>query len=335
MDMNVLVTGGAGYIGSHAVRLLRERGYGAVVLDSLEFGHRAAIGNTPLIEGNIQDLQLLDRIFAEHAIDAVMHFAAYKAVAESMTNPLRYFTNNVYGTLMLLDAMQRAGMRQLVFSSTAAVYGTPAALPISEASELRPENPYGESKRMVEQMLKWYDVCHGLRSVSLRYFNVAGAAEDASIGEDPARALNLVPVVMKAALGHIPTVDVYGTDYPTPDGTAIRDYIHVVDLANAHIKALEYLQHHDRSAIFNLGTGQGISVQEVINMARDVSGVDIPVNYADRRPGDPAAIWADSTAAQTQLDWRPEHNLESMVRSAWRWHTSHPHGYAEPALDSQ
>lgn len=333
--MNVLVTGGAGYIGSHTVRMLREQGYGVIVLDSMEFGHRAAIGDVPLIEGAIQDARLLDQIFAEHSIGAVVHFAAYKSVAESMAEPQRYFLNNVHGTLTLLESMRRAQVRQIVFSSTAAVYGTPAQLPITEASEPRPENPYGESKRMVEQMLKWYDACHGLRSVCLRYFNVAGAALDASIGEDPARALNLIPLVMKAALGQTAGVQVYGTDYPTPDGTAIRDYIHVLDLAGAHLKALEYLRRHDRSAIFNLGTGRGESVQAVIDMARRVSGATIPVTYAARRPGDPAAIWANSSAAQAQLGWRPEHDLESMVRSAWRWHASHPHGYAELRRGSQ
>jgi UDP-glucose 4-epimerase len=327
--MKTLVTGGAGYIGSHTVWLLRERGYDVIVLDSLEHGYRAAVGDTPLIVGNTRDEALLDRVFAEHPIEAVIHFAAYKAPSESMEQPERYFENNVCGTLSLLRAMQRAGIRFFVFSSTCAVYGTPAVLPVSEDTPLHPESPYGESKLMVEQMLKWFDVCHGLRSVSLRYFNAAGAAPDASIGEDPSRTLNLIPLVMLAALGKRPAIQVFGTDYPTPDGTAIRDYIHVMDLADAHLKALEYLKRHDRSQIFNLGTGKGTSVQEVIDTARRISGVDIPVEYVGRRPGDPVAIWADNTRARAELGWQPQYSLEDIIRSAWRWHSTHPDGYAE------
>ena len=327
--MHVLVTGGAGYIGSHTVRLLREAGYTVVVLDSMEFGYRAAIGDTPLVEGNTNDEALLDRLFAEHPVDAVVHFAAYKAPGESMEQPARYFENNVCGTLSLLRAMQRAGIRYFVFSSTCAVYGTPDVLPVSETNALHPESPYGESKLMVEQMLKWFDVCHSMRYVSLRYFNAAGAAPDASIGEDPSRTLNLIPLVMKAATGKTPAVQVFGTDYPTTDGTAIRDYIHVLDLADAHIKALEYLKAHDRSEIFNLGTGQGSSVQEVIDTARRISGVDIPVEYTGRRPGDPVAVWADNTKARTQMGWQPRYGLEEIVGTAWHWHSTHPEGYAE------
>ncbi len=327
--MRVLVTGGAGYIGSHTIQLLRERQYPVVVLDSMEFGHRAAVGDVPLIEGDTSDEALLERLFVEHAIEAVIHFAAYKAAGESMEQPERYFENNVCGTLSLLKAMQRTNVKYIVFSSTCAVYGTPEVLPVSETNPLHPESPYGESKLMVEQMLKWFDVCHGLRYVSLRYFNAAGAAFDGSIGEDWTRSLNLIPLVMKAALGKIPHVKVFGTDYPTPDGTAIRDYIHVVDLADAHIRALEYLKAQDRSDIFNLGTGTGLSVQEVIDTARRVSGVDIPVEYTDRRPGDPVAIWADNTKARTLLGWQPEYGLQEIIQSAWQWHSSHPNGYAD------
>lgn len=325
--MNVLVTGGAGYIGSHTVKLLRERGYDVVVLDSMEFGHSASIGDTPLIEGSTADERLLDRAFAERSIDAVIHFAAYKNPGESMQQPERYFDNNVCGTLSLLKAMQRAGIKYFVFSSTCAVYGTPNQLPVSETNELHPESPYGESKLMVEQMLKWYDVCHNLRYASLRYFNAAGAWPDASIGEDYTVTLNLIPLVMKAALGRSNTIKIFGTDYPTPDGTAIRDYIHVVDLADAHIKALEYLKANDQSQIFNLGTGKGSSVQEVYDTAKRVSGVDIPAEYAARRPGDPIAIYADNTKARQLLGWEPQYGLEEIVSSAWRWHSSHPDGY--------
>jgi UDP-glucose 4-epimerase len=325
--MLVLVTGGAGYIGSHTVRVLRERGYDVLVLDSMEFGHQEAIGDTPLVRGNIADAALLDRLFAEHPIEAVIHFAAYKAAGESMEQPGRYFENNVCGTLVLLEAMTRAGVQRFIFSSSCSVYGTPDVLPVSEANPLHPESPYAETKRMVEQMLHWFDVVHGLRFVSLRYFNAAGAALDGSIGEDPTFTLNLIPLVMKAALGKIPAVQIFGTDYPTPDGTAIRDYIHVLDLAGAHVKALEYLMTHDQSEFVNLGTGHGSSVQEIIDLARKVSGVDIPVKYTDRRPGDPVAIWADNTKARTLLGWQPQYDLETILRSAWRWHSTHPNGF--------
>lgn len=327
--MHVLVTGGAGYIGSHTVRLLRERGYDVVVLDSLEYGYRAAVGDTPFVQGNIGDEALLQRVFAEYGVEAVIHFAAYKAPGESMEQPERYFENNVCGTLKLLTAMQRSGVRYMVFSSTCAVYGTPSTLPVSESNELHPESPYGESKLMVEQMLKWFDVCHGLRSVSLRYFNAAGAAFDGTIGEDPRRTLNLIPLVMQAATGQRPVVQVYGTDYPTPDGTAIRDYIHIMDLADAHIKALEYLVAGNPSNVFNLGTGTGSSVQEVINTARRISEVDIPVEYVGRRPGDPVAVYADNTKAREQLGWQPQYGLEEIVRTAWNWHSAHPQGWGE------
>ena len=327
--MKVLVTGGAGYIGSHTVHLLRERGHEVVVLDSMEFGQRAAIGDTPLVEGDTADEGMLQRLFAEYGTEAVIHFAAYKAAGESMEQPERYFQNNVCGTHSLLRAMQRSGVKYLVFSSTCAVYGTPDKLPVSEDNEVRPESPYGESKRMVEQMLKWFDICHGLRSASLRYFNAAGAAPDGSIGEDWRVTLNLVPLVMKAALGVIPAVRVFGTDYPTPDGTAIRDYIHVLDLADAHIRALEYIVREDRSDIFNLGTGTGSSVQEVIDATRRVSGVDIPVEHAERRKGDPVAIYADNTKAREVLGWQPQYGLEEIIQSAWNWHSTHPNGYTE------
>jgi UDP-glucose 4-epimerase len=325
--MQVLVTGGAGYIGSHTVRQLRERGDQAIVLDSMEFGHPAAVGDALLIEGNTGDEALLDRIFADHAIDAVIHFAAYKAPGESMENPGRYFENNVCATLSLLRAMQRANIHYFVFSSTCAVYGTPETLPVSEQNPLHPESPYGESKLMVEQMLKWFDACHGLRYASLRYFNAAGAAFDSRIGEDWSVTLNLIPLVMKAALGRSPMIKVFGTDYPTHDGTAIRDYIHVIDLADAHIKALEYLMRENQSQVFNLGTGKGSSVQEVVDVARQVSGLDIPVEYTSRRPGDPVAIYADNTKARELLGWQPGHSLEEIVRTAWQWHSTHLDGY--------
>ena len=327
--MRVLVTGGAGYIGSHTVHLLRERGYDVTVLDTMEFGHCEAIGDTPLIEGDTADEALLEQIFNEHQIEAVIHFAAYKAAGESMEQPKRYFENNVCGTLSLLHAMQKASVKYIVFSSSCAVYGTPSTLPVNEMNALHPESPYGESKLMVEQMLKWFDVCHSLRYASLRYFNAAGAMFDGSFGEDPTFTLNLIPLVMKAAIGKVPSVKVFGTDYPTRDGTAIRDYIHVLDLADAHIRALEFLRENDQSEIFNLGTGRGSSVQEVIDVAKRVSGVDIPVEYTNRRAGDPVAIYADNTKERTMLAWNPEHGLDQIVESAWKWHSTHPEGYKQ------
>ena len=324
--MNVLVTGGAGYIGSHTIRLLVERGHRVVALDTLEGGKRAAVGDTPLVVGSTADQALVERVLRDEQIEAVIHFAAYKAAGESMVQPGRYFANNTCGTLSLLQAMVATGVRRLVFSSTAAVYGTPAELPVTEDHQLRPENPYGESKLLVERMLPWFDTAHGLHSIALRYFNAAGAAFDSTIGEDWTRALNLVPAVMKATLGRAPALQVFGTDYPTPDGTAIRDYIHVLDLADAHIKALDYLARENRSNTFNLGTGRGSSVQEVLDATRTHSGVDVPATYAGRRPGDPVAVWADNTKARRLLEWEPRYGLAEIIATAWDWHSSHPDG---------
>jgi UDP-glucose 4-epimerase len=325
--MRVLVTGGAGYIGSHTVKVLRERGDQVVVLDTLELGHRAALGKTPLIVGSTHDQSLVQEVIGDRKIEAVIHFAAYKAAGESMTAPAKYFDNNVTGTLRLLQAMKQEGVKHFVFSSTAALYGTPKTLPVREADELRPENPYGESKLMVEQMLRWFDACHGLRSIALRYFNAAGAAPDGRMGEDPRRAANLVPLVMNAATGRAPHVKVFGTDYPTPDGSCIRDYIHVMDLAEAHARALDYLREKQQTDIFNLGTGKGASVLEVLNASRRITGVNIPAEHVARRPGDPVAVFADNTKARTLLGWEPKHGLEDIIASAWRWHSGNPDGY--------
>ncbi|HKD77139.1 MAG TPA: UDP-glucose 4-epimerase GalE [Ktedonobacterales bacterium] len=325
--MRILVTGGAGYIGSHVVRLLRERGDEVVVFDNLETGHRAAIGDVPVVVGNIADSDLITQTCREYGVEAAMHFAAYKAVGESMERPSRYFANNVHGTAALIDGLHQAGIRSFIFSSSAAVYGTPQTLPVSETNPLHPENPNAESKAMVEQMLHWFDVCYGMRFASLRYFNAAGASLDAKIGEDFRVATNLVPLVMKAALGKIPAIQVFGTDYPTPDGTCIRDYIHIVDLAEAHLKALDFLQAGGNSEIFNLGIGKGASVKEVINTARRISEIDIPVIYLERRKGDPTAVYADNTKARTLLHWEPRYGLEEIIRTAWQWHSTHPNGY--------
>jgi UDP-glucose 4-epimerase len=325
--MAVLVTGGAGYIGSHTVLALREHGEDVVVLDSLETGHRESIGDTPFVEGDIADEQLLASTFSRYNVDAVVHFAAYKAPGESMERPERYFANNVCGSLALIQATVIARIKHFVFSSTCAVYGTTETLPVDEESPLHPENPYAESKLIVENMLKWFDVVHGLRSARLRYFNAAGAALDGSNGEDPSSVVNLIPVALKVALGQVPTLQVFGADYPTPDGTAIRDYIHVLDLADAHIKALEFLRTHDRSEVFNLGTGKGTSVNEVVEMVRRVSGIDFPVETCGRRAGDPTESWSDSTKARELLAWEPKYDLDAIVRSAWKWYSTHPKGF--------
>jgi UDP-glucose 4-epimerase len=325
--MRILVTGGAGYIGSHTARLLAERGDEVVIFDSLEHGYRQAIGDLPLVVGNTHDGKLVEQVMREHAIEAVIHFAAYKAAGESMLRPGKYFENNVAGSLRLLEAAYAAGVRKLVFSSTAAVYGTPQALPVDETAPLHPENPYGESKRMVEQMLAWYDACHGLRSVALRYFNAAGAALDGENGEDPRHVANLIPLVLNVATGRAPAVKVFGDDYPTRDGTGIRDYIHVLDLATAHARALDFLVAGEPSDVFNLGTGQGASVLEVLETARRISGRAIPAEVVARRPGDPAAIFADNRKARELLGWTPRYGLEEIVATAWRWHDGHPDGF--------
>ena len=325
--MRVLVTGGAGYIGSHTVACLRARGDFVVVLDSLEFGHREAIGDAPLVVGRTQDQALVTQVIGDHQLDAIVHFAAYKAAGESMSKPAKYFANNVSGSLCLLEAAQQAGVRRFVFSSTAAVYGTPQTLPVGEDAPLHPENPYGESKLLVERMMNWFDTCHGLRGVALRYFNAAGAALDASNGEDPRFVQNLIPLVMNAATGRAAKVSVFGTDYPTPDGTGIRDYIHVLDLAEAHARALDFLATHDRSDVFNLGTGKGASVFEVLREARRASSVNIPAENTARRPGDPAAVWADNRKARAVLGWQPRYGLREIVETAWAWSKSHPDGF--------
>jgi len=328
--MTILVTGGAGYIGSHAVRLLRERGRDVVVLDSMEFGHQAAIGDTPFVEADIDNDDVVASVVGRYDVDAVLHFAGYKAAGESMENPGRYFSNNVSKGAALMGSLGRAGVNRVVFSSSSAVYGTPERVPVDESASIRPESPYGESKAIVERMLSWYDKCHGLRSVSLRYFNASGAWPDGSIGEDWGFTLNLVPLVMKAAAGRREAVQVFGTDYPTPDGTAIRDYVHVVDLADAHIKALEYLETAGATAAFNLGTGVGSSVFEVLEAAEKIIGRPVPHEVAGRRPGDPVALFSDTRLANEVLGWQAKSGLDDIVASAWAWHSTHLNGYGAP-----
>lgn len=327
--MKVLVTGGAGYIGSHTVRELITRGYDVVVLDTLERGYKQSLLGGTFVQGDTGDEALLDRLFEEEKPEAVIHFAAYKAPGESMSEPEKYFRNNVCGTLTLLEVMLRHHCPTIIFSSSCSVFGNPKHLPVTEDDEFGPESVYGESKLMTETMLKWFNKTRGLQYAALRYFNASGASLDNVIGEDWVVTSNLIPLVMKAAVGVAPSVKIFGTDYSTPDGTAIRDYIHVVDLAVAHVKALEYVVRTGKSTAYNLGTGVGSSVQEVVDTTKRISGVDFVVERAPRRPGDPAAVWADSSKAQRELDWHPAYNLEDIIRTAWRWHSTHPHGFRE------
>ena len=329
--MAVLVTGGAGYIGSHTVRALREAGRDVVVFDSLEFGHREAVPGVPFVQGDIAHAELIADTIKKHSIDAIIHFAAYKAAGESMEQPSRYFDNNVTKGHALLKAARDAGVRKVVFSSTAAVYGTPETVPVDESAALHPENPYGESKLMFEKILQWFDRCHDVRSVSLRYFNAAGASMEGGLGEDWTVTLNLVPIVMKSALERRGPVEVFGTDYPTPDGTGIRDYIHVDDLAAAHLLALDYLDRDGETTAINLGTGIGSSVREVLDTTSRISGVRVPQIISPRRPGDPSRVFADNTRAREVLGWMPVYGLEEIIQSAWTWHSTHIDGFANQA----
>lgn len=327
--MAILVTGGAGYIGSHTVRLLRERGRDVVAFDSMEFGHRSAVRDVVLVEGDVGDPEAVTKAVEQYGIDSVIHFAAYKSPAESMLEPQRYFGNNAAKTASLIDTLHQAGVGRIVFSSTCAVYGTPDRVPVGEDAPIKPESPYGESKAMTERVLGWYDRCLGLRSVSLRYFNAAGAWPDGSIGEDWTLTINLIPLLMKAVLERRGPLQVYGTDYPTPDGTAIRDYVHVVDLADADLKALEYLEGGGATTVLNLGTGVGSSVFEVLAAAERVTGRPVPHELVARRPGDPVALYSDTTRSEEVLGWAAERGLEDILASAWAWHSTHPDGYGD------
>lgn len=328
----ILVAGGAGYIGSHMVALLVEKGYDVVVVDNLRTGHWQAVkGARKLYVGDLRDAAFLDTVFSENHIDGVINFAAYSLVGESVTNPLKYYGNNVAGSQSMLTAMKEHGVDKIVFSSTAATYGEPEYTPIDEEHPKHPTNAYGESKLIVERMLRWNDHAHGLKYVALRYFNVAGALSDGSIGEDHSPETHLIPLVLATALGQREKLSLFGTDYPTRDGTCVRDYIHVEDLIDAHLLALEYLKAGQPSAAFNLGNGQGFTNREIIEAARRVTGCDIPVSEEGRRPGDPATLIASSEKAMQVLHWQPRHaSIEDIIGSAWRWHSSHPHGYSKP-----
>lgn len=318
--MAVLVTGGAGYIGSHTVALLTQQQRDVVVLDSLELGTKSRIDTVPFFQGNISDERLIEKICKKHDITEVIHFAAYKAVGESMEQPLRYYNNNVGGTIDLVRALLANGVERMVFSSSAAVYGNPASVPVTEDSPLLPESVYAETKAVMERFLASCDAI-GMRSVSLRYFNAAGASADSSIGEDWSMSQNLVPLVMKAILGFSGPLNVFGNDYPTPDGTCIRDYIHVEDLADAHVKALDYLEQGGASLACNVGTGRGTSVLEVIDIAEQVSGRKVPHVITSRRAGDPTSVYADPTLVRALLGWKATRDLRDIITSAWNWHS--------------
>ena len=326
--MRVLVTGGAGYIGSHTAKTLAREGFEPLVLDNLSTGHRSAVKWGPFVDGDIGDRDLLRRVFREHDVAAVVHFAASAYVGESVLDPRKYFRNNVANTLVLLDAMLDAGVDRIVFSSTCATYGVPDALPIAENQPQRPVNPYGESKLFVEHALRAYERAYGLAWVALRYFNAAGADPEGELGEDHDPETHLIPVVIDAALGRRSWVELLGTDYATPDGTAIRDFVHVSDLADAHVRALRHLLNGGKAVALNLGTGAGHSVREVIAMVEAVSGRPVPVREVPRRPGDPPALLADASRARDLLGWRPRHaGLESIIPSAWAWRATVPTGH--------
>lgn len=320
----ILVTGGAGYIGSHAVLALQNADYNVIVLDNLVYGHREiaeTVLQVKLIEGSTCDRALLDDVFANYPITAVMHFAAYAYVGESVSDPAKYYHNNFVGTLTLLEAMLAASVKRFVFSSTCATYGVPQTVPIPEDHPQNPINPYGTTKLMIEQVLKDFDHAYDFRSVRFRYFNAAGADPDGRLGEDHQPETHLIPLVLMAALGRRDSISIFGTDYPTPDGTCIRDYIHVTDLAQAHVLGLEYLLQGGQSTAFNLGNGQGFSVQDVISVARQVTGRDIQVKECPRRPGDPPALVGSSDRAREVLGWTPQYpDLTQIMTHAWNWH---------------
>ncbi|MGZ5016327.1 MAG: UDP-glucose 4-epimerase GalE [Methylobacter sp.] len=332
----VLVVGGAGYIGSHMVWLLGQKGVNVVTLDNLSSGHRDAVLHGQFVHGDIADRLILDKVFREHKFNAVMHFASFIQVGESMQDPAKYYQNNFTNTLNLLNAMLTYGVDKFIFSSTAAIFGEPEYVPIDEAHPKRPINPYGCSKLMVEQALADYDRAYGLKSVCLRYFNASGAHPDSLLGERHDPETHLIPLVLQAASGRRPHITVFGRDYDTPDGTCIRDYIHILDLAEAHWLALQYLQSTGESAAFNLGNGNGYSVESVIQAARRVTGKIIPVLEGQRREGDPARLVANADKIKQQLGWQPAYaDLDVIVKHAWQWESMHAYGFAKQSNESQ
>ena len=327
--MTILVLGGAGYIGSHTVYELIDKGYEVVVADNLETGHIEAVHEkAKFYKGDIREREFIDSVFDNEKIDAVIHFAANSLVGESMTNPLKYYDNNLCGTKVLLESMVSHGIDKIVFSSTAATYGEPDNIPILETDKTEPTNTYGETKLSMEKMFKWTGLAHGIRYVSLRYFNACGAHAGGDIGEAHLTETHLIPLILQVPNGQREFISIFGDDYDTEDGTCIRDYIHVTDLANAHILAVEYLNKGNESNIFNLGNGIGFSVKEVIETARNVTGHEIPAKICERRAGDPARLIASSRKAKDILGWNPQHNdLSEIISTAWNWHKRHPNGY--------
>ncbi|WP_442602171.1 UDP-glucose 4-epimerase GalE [Paenibacillus sp. KN14-4R] len=326
--MAIMVTGGAGYIGSHTVAELLSRGEEVVVVDNLQQGHSESLLGGKLEVGDIRDHAFMDRVFSENKIEAVIHFAANSLVGESMQMPGKYYDNNVSGMNGLLEQMNKHGVKYIVFSSTAATYGEPERVPIEEGDRTDPTSVYGETKLVMERMMRWFDAAHGIKYVALRYFNAAGAHESGKIGEDHTPESHLIPLILQVALGQREQIAVFGEEYETPDGTCVRDYIHVSDLADAHVRALDRLRGGGNSTVYNLGSGRGFSVREVIDVAREVTGHAIPAAIQGRRAGDPAVLVASANRAQAELGWVPQRpELRDIVASAWRWHQGHPRGY--------
>lgn len=327
--MTVLVLGGAGYIGSHAVDQLITKGYDVAVVDNLKTGHKESLPDKAhFYQGDIRDKAFMEDVFTKENIEGVIHFAASSLVGESMGIPLDYFNNNVYGTQVVLEVMEKYNVKSIIFSSSAATYGEPKFIPIEETAATNPESTYGETKLMMEKMLKWCDKAYGMRFVALRYFNVAGAKLDGTIGEDHNPESHLLPIILQTALGQREKFTIYGEDYETPDGTCIRDYVHVVDLIDAHILALEYLQAGNSSNTFNLGSSTGFSVKQMLEAAREVTGKEIPATVVSRRAGDPSTLIAASDKAREVLGWKPQYtDVNKIIESAWNWHVKHPEGY--------
>lgn len=327
--MSILVCGGAGYIGSHTVYKLIEQGKDVVIIDNLQSGHMDAVHpKAKFYKGDIRDFEILDKIFTENNIECIVHFAANSLVGESMVKPLLYFNNNVYGMQVLLESMVKHNIKNIVFSSTAAVYGEPKRIPILEDDDTCPTNTYGETKLTMEKMMKWCNKAYGINYVALRYFNAAGSLGDGTIGEDHNPETHLIPLILQVPLKKREAITVFGTDYNTPDGTCLRDYIHVLDLADAHIKAVEYLKAGNESNVFNLGNGVGFSVKEMIKAAEEVTNQEIKVILGERRAGDPAQLIASSEKARTILGWAPKYtDVKQIINDAWAFHTAHPNGF--------
>lgn len=327
--MSILVLGGAGYIGSHTVYQLVDENFEVVVVDNLQTGHKQAVHpKAAFYEGDIRDRAFMQSVFEKENIDAVIHFAANTQVGESMVEPLKYYDNNVFGTQVVLETMQKNNVKHIVFSSTAATYGEPKQVPITEDMPTIPTNTYGETKLAMEKMMKWTEIATGMKFVSLRYFNVAGARTSGEIGEDHDPETHLVPIILQAALGKRDAITIFGVDYDTPDGTCIRDYVHVMDLADAHILALKYLQNGGESNYFNLGSSNGFSVKEMIESAKEVTGSEIPVKIGERRAGDPSTLIASPDKAKSVLGWDPKRtSVNQIIKDAWNWHVNHPNGY--------